>query len=73
MYSPYNLRHRNEAVLNIARAMQLPFDGLPDFPPRHRIGNKKLLPDPATEQQWTPGVVVNRPFLRAGLLSDTLE
>ena len=40
MCNAYNLRHRNEAILDIARAMQLPFDDLPDFPPRHRIGIK---------------------------------
>ena len=34
----YNLRHRNEAILDTVRAMQLPFDDLPEFPPRHRIG-----------------------------------
>ena len=38
MCNAYNLRHRNEAILDIARAMQLPFDDLPKFPPRHRIG-----------------------------------
>ena len=38
MCNAYSLRHRNEAILDIARAMQLPFDDLPDFPPRHRIG-----------------------------------
>ena len=41
MYNAYNLRHRNEAILDIARAMQLPFDDLPVFPPRHRIGIKQ--------------------------------
>ena len=34
----YNLRHRNEAILDIARAMQLAVADLPEFPPRHRIG-----------------------------------
>jgi hypothetical protein len=34
----YNLRHRNEAILDIARAMQLELDDLPEFLPRHRIG-----------------------------------
>ena len=38
MCNAYNLRHRNEAILDIARAMQLPFDDLPVFPPQHRIG-----------------------------------
>ena len=38
MCNAYNLRHRNEAILGIARAMQLPFADLPELPPRHRIG-----------------------------------
>ena len=38
MCNAYNLRHRNEAILDIARAMQLPLLDLPEFPPRHRIG-----------------------------------
>jgi len=33
MCNAYNLRHRNEAILDIARAMQLPLDNLPDFAP----------------------------------------
>ena len=37
MCNAYNLRHRNEAILDIARAMQLLFADLPEFPPRHRI------------------------------------
>ena len=41
MCNAYNLRHRNEAILDIARAMQLPLDDLPEFPPRHRIGIKQ--------------------------------
>ena len=40
MCNAYNLRHRNEAILDIARAMQVPYDDLPDFPPQHRIGIK---------------------------------
>ena len=40
MCNAYNLRHRNEAILDIARAMQLPLADLPEFPPRHRIGMK---------------------------------
>ena len=40
MCNAYNLGHRNEAILDIARAMQLPFDDLPDFPPRYCIGIK---------------------------------
>ena len=38
MCNAYNLRHRNEAILDIARAMQLAVADLPEFPPRHRIG-----------------------------------
>src|SRR4051794_18790922 len=38
MCNAYHLRHRNEALLDIARAMQLPLDDLPDFAPLHRIG-----------------------------------
>src|SRR3954454_10777434 len=41
MCNAYNLRHRNEAILDIARAMQLPLDDLADFPPLHRIGIKQ--------------------------------
>ena len=40
MCNAYNLRHRNEAILDIARAMHLPLDDLPEFPPQHRIGIK---------------------------------
>ena len=45
----YNLRHRNEAILDIARAMQLALADLPEFPPRHRIGIKQRGPDPAAD------------------------
>ena len=38
----YNLRHRNEAIIDIARAMQVAVADLPEFPPRHRIGNHVL-------------------------------
>src|SRR4051794_34591420 len=38
MGNAYNLRHDNEAILDIAHAMRLPLDDLPWFPPRHRIG-----------------------------------
>jgi putative SOS response-associated peptidase YedK len=41
MCNAYNLRHRSEAILDLARALQLPVDALPDFPPRHRIGIKQ--------------------------------
>ena len=41
MCNAYNLRHRNEAILDIARAMQLSLADLPEFPPRHRIGIKQ--------------------------------
>jgi len=30
MCNAYNLRHRSEAILDIARAMQLPLDDLPE-------------------------------------------
>ena len=36
-----NLRHRNEAILDIARAMQLSLADLPEFALRHRIGIKE--------------------------------
>ena len=51
MCNTSNLRHRNETILDIARAMQLPFDDLPDFPPRHRIGikNRGLILRPTSE------------------------
>jgi hypothetical protein len=32
MCNAYNLRHRNEAILDIARAMQLELADLPEFP-----------------------------------------
>ena len=41
MCNAYNLRHRNEAILDIARAMQRALAELPEFPPRHRIGIKQ--------------------------------
>ena len=41
MCNAYNLRHRNKAILDIARAMQLAVADLPEFPPRHRIGIKQ--------------------------------
>src|SRR4051812_28781689 len=41
MGNAYNLRHRNEAIFDIARAMQLPLADLPEFPPLHRIGIKQ--------------------------------
>ena len=41
MCNAYNLRHRNEAILDIARAMQVAMADLPEFPPRHRIGIKQ--------------------------------
>ena len=49
MCNAYNNRHRNEAILDIARAMQLEVAELPDFPPRHRIGirNRGLILRPA--------------------------
>lgn len=33
MCNAYNLRHREAAILDIARAMQLPLADLPEFPP----------------------------------------
>src|SRR3954468_20100977 len=49
MCNAYSLRNRNEAILDIARAMQLPLADLPEFPPRHRIGikNRGLILRPA--------------------------
>ena len=41
MCNAYNLRHRNEAIIDIARAMKLAVADLPEFPPRHRIGIKQ--------------------------------
>jgi hypothetical protein len=41
MCNAYNLRHRNEAILDIARAMQLALADLPEFLPCHRIGIKQ--------------------------------
>jgi hypothetical protein len=38
MCNAYHLRHGAGAILDIARAMQLPLLELPVFPPRHRIG-----------------------------------
>jgi putative SOS response-associated peptidase YedK len=40
MCNAYNLRYRNEAILDIARAMQLPLADLPEFAPQHRISIK---------------------------------
>lgn len=40
MCNAYDLRHRKEASLDIARASQLGLADLPEFPPRHRIGIK---------------------------------
>jgi putative SOS response-associated peptidase YedK len=57
MCKAYNLRHRNDAILDIARAMQLPLLDLPDFPPRHRIGIKQrgliLRPDQDGALAWS--------------------
>src|SRR6476620_6612423 len=57
MCNAYNLRHRNEAILDIARAMQLELAELPDFPPRHRIGIKNrgliLRPDGEGPLLWS--------------------
>ena len=58
MCNAYNLRHRNEAILDIARAMQLAVADLPDFPPRHRIGIKQR----GLSVRW----VGHRPISQAG-------
>jgi hypothetical protein len=54
MCNAYNLCQRNEAILDIARAMQFELPDLPGFPPRHRIGIKQrgliLLPKP--DRPW---------------------
>jgi putative SOS response-associated peptidase YedK len=41
MCNAYNLRHRNQAILDIARAMRLAVADLPELPPRHPIGIKQ--------------------------------
>ena len=57
MCNAYNLRHRNEAILDIAREMQLPLDDVPDFPRRHRIGIKQrgliLRPSGDSQLAWS--------------------
>jgi putative SOS response-associated peptidase YedK len=58
MCNTYNLRHRNEAILDIARALQLPLTpDLPEFPPRHRIGIRRqgliLRPDKDGALIWS--------------------
>jgi putative SOS response-associated peptidase YedK len=40
MCNAYNLRHRNDALIDIARAMQLVLDDLPEFPPRAGSASK---------------------------------
>ena len=40
MCNAYNLRHRNEVILDIARAMQPPLDELPEFLLQYRLGIK---------------------------------
>jgi putative SOS response-associated peptidase YedK len=56
MCNAYNLRHRNEAILDIARAMKLDLADLPEFPPRHRIGIRQrgLILRPTAEAR-SPG------------------
>jgi hypothetical protein len=53
----YNLRHRNEAILDIARAMQLAVADLPQFAPVHRIGIRQrgliLKPAAAGPLAWS--------------------
>ena len=41
MCNAHNLWYRNEAILDIARAMQAAVADLPEFPPLHRIGIKQ--------------------------------
>lgn len=57
MCNAYNLTHRNTAILDIARAMQLPFDDLPEFPSRFRIGIRQrgliLRPGPDGSLIWS--------------------
>ena len=57
MCNAYNLRHRNEAILDIARAMQLAVADLAEFPPRHRIGIRQrgliLRPDGDGPLAWS--------------------
>lgn len=66
----YNLRHRNEAILDIARAMHLSLSDLPEFPPRHRIGirNRGLIlrPTPASPRRGTRSMIeLTQPQLHA--------
>ena len=51
----HNNRHRNEAILDIARAMQLDILYLPEFPLRHRIGikNRGLILRPTSDGPLT--------------------
>ena len=58
MCNAYNLRHRNEAILDIARAMQLPLADLPEFPPRHRIGIKQRGLILRPRRRWPAGLVL---------------
>ena len=58
MCNAYNLRHRNEAILDIARAMQLSLADLPEFPPRHRIGIKQRGLILRPERRWPAGLVL---------------
>jgi putative SOS response-associated peptidase YedK len=57
MCNAYNLRHRNEAILDIARAMQLAVADLPQFAPVHRIGIRQrgliLKPAAAGPLAWS--------------------
>ena len=57
MCNAYNLRHRNEAILDIARAMQLAVADLAEFPPQHRIGIRQrgliLRPSKAGPLAWS--------------------
>ena len=55
MCNAYNNRHRHEAILDIARAMQLDIPYLPEFSPRHRIGikNRGLILRPTSDGPLT--------------------
>lgn len=57
MCNAYNQRHHYEAILDIARGMQLPLLDLPEFPPRHRIGIRQqgliLRPEPGGMLAWS--------------------
>jgi putative SOS response-associated peptidase YedK len=53
----YNLRHRNEAILDVALAVQLAVADLPEFPPQYRIGIRQrgliLRPEGKCRLTWS--------------------